>query len=248
MDPALIALQKQLLADDAFLDDATRGGQALSPSEIQAALLRMEQTIGSMQTQSSKLPADARIRVSSQCEDYRKRLANHRRICETKMEASSRGQLFKGACAGGPANAASKSQAENDQAETNALIKTRNRMKEEMERMESVASTLSSSSKTLNATKNEYNNYASTLDSASKVLGALKSKTEEDAKYIWWSFLFFLSVVAYIVLRRLKVFKMIFMGASWTWWSGQQVGSVLQDSMLMLTNYYEQASTILGIK
>ena len=40
-----------------------------------------------------------------------------------------------------------------------------------------------------------------------------QGKTEEDSRYIWWSFYFFMAVVAYIVLRRLKVFKMIYYGS-----------------------------------
>merc|ERR1712224_40352 len=39
--------------------------------------------------------------------------------------------------------------------------------------------------------------------SAKQVLGQLKRRTEEDSKYIWWSFGFFISCVVYIILKRI---------------------------------------------
>merc|ERR1712032_778336 len=87
----------------------------------------------------------------------------------------------------------------------------------------------------------------SRLDHAAKLLGNLKRKTEEDTKYIKWSFMFFLSVVAYIVLKRLKVFRLMYLGASWTMWSGASAASFLQRCGTQLVDWYRGFCQLVGI-
>lgn len=130
--------------------------------------------------------------------------------------------------------AAITSQDANDRAEVSSLLRSRDKMSETFGRMSAVGDILDGSSQRLSQANDQLVEYGSKLDSASKVLGNLKRKSEEDSRYIWWSFLFFLSVVAYIVLRRLKVFRMLFFGASWGAWSGTKVAEILQASVVQI--------------
>merc|ERR1712232_1160137 len=99
---------------------------------------------------------------------------------------------------------------ENNRAEVQKLTQTRDRMRNVVGQMETGMEHLEVSSKSIGSTQDQYRIYDEKLASASAVLGHLKKKTEQDSKYIWWSFLFFISVVVYIVLKRLKVFKLMF--------------------------------------
>merc|ERR1712048_1137876 len=103
--------------------------------------------------------------------------------------------------------------------------RTRDQMAYVVNQMETTLGHLERDSKRLREGQAAVDRYAEKLDSASKVLGHLKKKTEEDSRYILWSFGFFMSVVAYIVLRRLKVFKMLYFGASTTWWASSSTAS-----------------------
>ncbi|CAE7223430.1 unnamed protein product, partial [Symbiodinium sp. CCMP2456] len=107
-----------------------------------------------------------------------------------------------------------------ERSEVLALQAARDKMQEELHRMQYVGESLEGSSSTIGRTQTAMQEYDSKLASAAKALGQLKRRMEEDSRYIWWSFYFFLAVVAYIVLRRLKVFKMMHYGASWTAWLG----------------------------
>lgn len=94
--------------------------------------------------------------------------------------------------------------------------------------------------------KDRYNTYADVLDSARQVLGQLKTKTESDTTYIWWSFCFFMAVVAYIVLKRLKVFRVIIFSASWTWWGGESVVGFLRYSTDSVISVLDQLQIQMG--
>jgi len=63
---------------------------------------------------------------------------------------------------------------------------------------------------TLREVKGAYETYGDVFRSASHVLGHLKKSAEQDARYIWYSFYFFLAVCGYIVLKRTKILKMIY--------------------------------------
>merc|ERR1712228_207179 len=106
---------------------------------------------------------------------------------------------------------------------------------------------LDSSGKLIGATQDQYRIYEEKLDSASKVLGHLKRKTEEDSKYIWYSFISFLFVVAWIVLRRLKVFRMLYWGGSWAMWSGTSVWGLGRSAVTRLGSFYQSFCELLGI-
>ncbi|CAK9075060.1 unnamed protein product [Durusdinium trenchii] len=118
-----------------------------------------------------------------------------------------------------------KTQEEAEHNEVLELKNARDQMRNQLDRMHYVNENLQDSSRTIGKTKDAMQEYDSKLASAAKALGQLKRKTEEDSRYIWWSFYFFIGVVAYIVLRRLKVFKMIYYGISFGMWS---TGSVLE--------------------
>eukprot|EP00439_Symbiodinium_sp_Y106_P050373 s2483_g6.t1 len=119
-----------------------------------------------------------------------------------------------------------------ERSEVLALQAARDKMQEELHRMQ--YESLEGSSSTIGKTQTAMQEYDSKLASAAKALGQLKRRMEEDSRYIWWSFYFFLAVVAYIVLRRLKVFKMMYYGASWTAWSGNTVLGTVQSIYLQL--------------
>merc|ERR1712048_949036 len=117
--------------------------------------------------------------------------------------------------------------------------RTRDQMAYVVSQMETTLGQLEGDSKRLREGQAAVDRYAEKLDSASKVLGHLKKKTEEDSRYILWSFGFFMSVVAYIVLRRLKVFRLLYFGASSTWWAGSTTAGVIGSVFTRLADVYE---------
>jgi len=113
--------------------------------------------------------------------------------------------------------------------------------------MSNVSDSLNSQSASINSMKDKYGFFGEKLEAASKLLGDLKRRSEEDTRYIWWSFVFFLSVVAWIVLRRLKVFKMIYLAGSWTWWSGSSIASLMQRILSLFAAAYKTFCELVGI-
>mmetsp|Transcript_62633 Transcript_62633/g.149437 ORF Transcript_62633/g.149437 Transcript_62633/m.149437 type:complete len:180 (-) Transcript_62633:17-556(-) len=147
------------------------------------------------------------------------------------LEASdAREQLFDGGKPGQRSrDVKASSQAEAERSEVRELQGARDQMREQLDRMHYVNENLQDSSRTIGKTKGALEEYDGKLANAAKALGQLKRRTEEDSRYIWWSFYFFTSVVAYIVLRRLKVLKMIYYGVSLGAWSGQSVVDIVQS-------------------
>lgn len=234
----LASLRHQLQAGDDVLARALRPSSGIARGDIQEVLSRLEQTVGS-------LPGGAA--AATLREDYARRLAGHKAAFQQAAESGDRERLFEDR-AGKPtkhSSAAMKSKDENDQAEVASLLRSRDRMHETFGRMAAAGDGLEKSSSRISDTQDAYNTYSIKLASASKALGHLKKKTEEDSKYIWWSFIFFMITVAYIVLRRLKVFRIIFAGASWTWWSGVLVADVVQSVSLNLAEAYMGISQLL---
>ncbi|CAE8622272.1 unnamed protein product, partial [Polarella glacialis] len=236
------ALWQQLRAEDELLERFQRGGSSSSISEVEASLLRFEEVLDALGKQAG---------TSEKCQSFRRRLAEHRTVLQARQESDARERLLPTADANGGERRRiapkASSQDEAERSEVFALAGARDKMRDELQRMQYVAENLEGSSKTIGATKEQYQTYDSKLADAAKALGDLKRKTEEDSRYIWWSFGFFLAVVAYIVLRRLKVFAMIYYGASFTAWSGSTVAGVAQGGLSTIAGLYQQFCELLGI-
>ena len=85
------------------------------------------------------------------------------------------------------------------------LLNARREMETELKRMRSTAAVIEESSKTIGSVNDKYALYSSSLAKASKTLKALKTKMENDDKYIYYSFVFFLCVSGYVFLKRVKI-------------------------------------------
>eukprot|EP00397_Hematodinium_sp_SG-2012_P053879 GEMP01064613.1.p1 GENE.GEMP01064613.1~~GEMP01064613.1.p1 ORF type:complete len:224 (+),score=48.68 GEMP01064613.1:162-833(+) len=78
-----------------------------------------------------------------------------------------------------------------------------------LEQMNQTDETMEQGHVSLKATYSAWQTYDGALGRASKALGELKKSAEQDGRYIWYSFLWFCSVCAFVVLKRLKVFYLI---------------------------------------
>merc|ERR1712019_230952 len=85
-----------------------------------------------------------------------------------------------------------QSREEGERAQVVQLAETRNQMLTEFERFQDLTASLAGQSKTMSATQDQYQEYESKLKQASQKLGQLKRKMEDDTKYIWYSFSFFI--------------------------------------------------------
>jgi len=97
-----------------------------------------------------------------------------------------------------------------DKEKTMAMDEIERNMQFRSEQMAENLQGLERKQETLREVKGAYQTYSDVFKSASKVLGHLKKSAEQDARYIWYSFYFFLGVCAFIVLKRLKILKMIY--------------------------------------
>jgi len=219
------SLRQSLEADDEFLQIAFADQAPSSPGDIHQRLGRMQECFLSLRSQSSSAPSEERPSLAQECSHYEQRLAHHR----AQAQESSRRKLLGNLVREAPKKRQASSQEEVEHEETRALAQGLEQLRGTQSFMTEVGSELSKSSAGISIIKDRYSTYADVLDSASKVLGQLKTKTESDSTYIWWSFCFFMSVVTYIVLRRMKVFKIIFFGANSTWWVGSTFGGWLRD-------------------
>lgn len=165
-------------------------------------------------------------------EDGPKRYTPGQRPASTNAAptADARSQLFEGAQDRKSRRnaAADKTQEENDQAELRTMLQGRDKMNETVSRMSEASNRLGSQSEGIVELNKLNTEYTSKLKTAADVLGDLKKRTEEDSRYIWWSFCFFCLVVTHILLKRLKVYKLGFAALNWTWWSGAKTVDVLQ--------------------
>lgn len=92
-----------------------------------------------------------------------------------------------------------------DTARRSQLLNARRDMETELQRMRSTTAVIEESSKTIGSVNEKYTLYGASLSKASKTLKALKTKMENDDKYIYYSFLFFLFVSGYVFLKRVKI-------------------------------------------
>eukprot|EP00746_Dinoflagellata_sp_MGD_P005355 gnl/MRDRNA2_/MRDRNA2_110370_c0_seq1.p1 gnl/MRDRNA2_/MRDRNA2_110370_c0~~gnl/MRDRNA2_/MRDRNA2_110370_c0_seq1.p1 ORF type:complete len:265 (-),score=56.82 gnl/MRDRNA2_/MRDRNA2_110370_c0_seq1:13-807(-) len=242
MEVDLKTLQKQLQADDGFLTETLNGSVFEGPAaaqkleDAQSAIARMRRALVELKAVAAKAPPQQRPALDRQCADYTKRLEGYEAL-QRKSTLSAKSQAdnkSREALLGGPKarpkRKAEMTQEENDQREFCTLAATRDKMREELQRMEAVGERLEDSSQTIHNTQNEYNTYTQRLASAKQTLGQLKRKTEEDSRYIWYSFYYFIGVVIYIVLKRLKVFWVAGKTINLTVWSGQTGWSILSGA------------------
>ncbi|EUD68854.1 hypothetical protein C922_00542 [Plasmodium inui San Antonio 1] len=90
--------------------------------------------------------------------------------------------------------------------QTDANLKdTKQMMIDEINRMKSVRSELLESSQKLRKQDQIFNMFESKIKSSTQLLFSLKKKAQNDTRYVWYSFFFFLSVCSYIIMRRLGV-------------------------------------------
>jgi hypothetical protein len=90
------------------------------------------------------------------------------------------------------------------------LSEARREMQSELQKMRVTADVIESSSKTLGTVHGRYITYKEKLASAGDALRALKRRMETDDKYIYWSYMFFLSVSGYIVLKRFRILSVVY--------------------------------------
>lgn len=94
---------------------------------------------------------------------------------------------------------------DSDTARKSQLLNARREMETELQRMRSTTTVIEESSKTIGSVNEKYTLYGTSLSKATKTLKALKTKMENDDKYIYYSFLFFLCVSGYVFLKRVKI-------------------------------------------
>mmetsp|Transcript_47729 Transcript_47729/g.150073 ORF Transcript_47729/g.150073 Transcript_47729/m.150073 type:complete len:259 (-) Transcript_47729:66-842(-) len=247
---ALEPLLRRLQVADEALESAWREGGQGASANAKETLLLMERSVAELKAAQATLPADDRARAVARCEAYERKVLAHRSALQASAEEAARGQLLQGS--GGSEGGVRRrqqptSKEEGQRQEMNKLAETRDQLRNQYERMQGIATSLQEDSSKLRKTQDQYNTYESKLQYASQRLGQLKRKMDEDSRYIWWSFIFFLTVSGYICLKRLKVFKMLYLGGSLAVWSGSTVFSVLQGLFLRLTALYEAFCELLGI-
>lgn len=203
-------------------------------------LLRAEQKIEDLR---GALPADQQPALEAAAA----RLARHRSTRKALMERGAHARLLEGGSRESDGEARPGSQQENSQASLRAMTAARDDMANALDHIGAANSTIHKTSETIKNTSSQYDIFDMKLKDAAALLGQLKRRTEDDTKYIWYSFWFFIGVCAFIVLRRLKVFKMIYLGFSWAWWSGATVADIMQAIVTQLAAAYQAVAHALGL-
>lgn len=243
-------LLQKLQSDDDTLERTLRGGKDGGDAGIanaQAIMDRMKGTIAELRKVQPAVPKDQSGRINRQCEDYERRLSAHRKVLQARIDESKRAQLWKGRPGAREDKGKPTLEEEGARAEVQALQRGHETMHRTLEQMQHTTRAMDDSSRGIRKVKDQYGTYSDKLRSASQVLGHLKRKTEEDSRYIWWSFCYFVSVVVYIMLKRMKVFKLMYAGAAWTWWSGSTAAGLVQDASTQLVYFYQVFCETLGI-
>lgn len=241
---AAAQLLQQLQCDDDLLQRTLRTGtdDSNGVANAQATLEHMKQTISELRKVQSTIPSES-ARINRQCEDFERRHRAHLKVLQAREGEAMRAQLWQGRSG----KDMSTLEEDNARVELQELQRGHETMHRTLHQMQHITGALDDTSKGIRKTKDQYETYSEKLRSASQVLGHLKRKTEEDSRLIWWSFFYFIAVVSYIVLRRLKVFKMIFVGVSWTWWSGSTVVTSVHGILMQLVRAYQAFCELLGI-
>lgn len=200
------------------------------------------------------IPADERRRLA----EAGARLESQRAALEAQAAEVARGELLGGdgdadggQQARGPARrkkAAEASKEEDQRATIRAATQARDGISQTLGQFQEVRKRLDETANDINASGRQFDLFDVKMKDASQLLGQLKRRTEEDSKYVWWAFLFFLSVVAYIVMRRLKVFRMMYFGASWTLWAGSTAGNMAHGTASGFLSMWAAFTDTLGIE
>ena len=118
------------------------------------------------------------------------------------------------------------------EAETRALLATKSQLQSELGRFNAAQAKLEESSSTIFGIHSEYLDFRVSLKKAGEAVVALRRRIESDDRWIWWSFLYFMTVVAWVVSRRIGLvwvlswfmrFTTSFMGAVVPRWSSDAV-------------------------
>ncbi|KAI8388820.1 Sec20-domain-containing protein [Radiomyces spectabilis] len=113
---------------------------------------------------------------------------------------------------------------------TDALRRTSALMQQELEKSSYSTSVLADSSKTLSSTYREYQNFGSLLTISKRLIGQLETSDWFDRITLLLGFLFFTSVVLYIIKKRTWD-----VGISWiSWLSGAQKSPLAVNSVSSL--------------
>lgn len=206
-------------------------------------LLRAEQTLAEMR---AALPTAKSAEAESRLEAAAARIAGYRTTRRALLERTTREDLFgKPKDKGEPAKPGSKE--ESDREALRHLTEARNHMGSTLGHIQEVQKQLDKTSETIDSTQSQYDIFSLKLKDAAQLLSQLKRRTEQDTKYIWWSFWFFICVCAYIVLRRLKVFRMVYLAFSWSYWSGATTVGFMQGTVAQLTAVGQAVGEALGL-
>ena len=115
--------------------------------------------------------------------------------------SSSRDELF----ADNDANAIDKRTKPADFNSKQHLLRARNELQTELDRMKSTAAVVASTSSTISSISSQYSIYQNRISSAGRTLKQLRTKMENDERYIYWSYIVFLLSAMWIFLKRVKV-------------------------------------------
>eukprot|EP00921_Rhytidocystis_pertsovi_P012505 GHVQ01020325.1.p1 GENE.GHVQ01020325.1~~GHVQ01020325.1.p1 ORF type:complete len:167 (+),score=34.63 GHVQ01020325.1:945-1445(+) len=106
---------------------------------------------------------------------------------------------------------------------TVGLLQTKKLIVSELERMQATGEELVHSSKDIADNSKLFSEYGEKLAAADSVLTGLKRRCDNDSMMLWYSFLFFVAVCAFIVLKRLSLLlaavKLTCFLGSWVVWS-----------------------------
>ena len=108
-------------------------------------------------------------------------------------------------------------------------------MKTEYQRLTQTGSLLEESSSTIDSVNNEYLNYRVSIKRAGAALSELKRRMESDDMYIWYSFCFFISVVAFIVSRRLGLLTVLSWVTNWVSYALSTIYSLTEPFLKTLS-------------
>eukprot|EP00392_Amoebophrya_sp_AT5.2_P003131 g3136.t1 len=87
----------------------------------------------------------------------------------------------------------------------------RQRTQQTAEQMSATKDQLEKQAEKLSDMQTVFSEFDGSLDGAARAMMAFKAKSASDARYVWAAFYFFVVVCTHIVLRRLKVYWMIWM-------------------------------------
>ncbi|SBT47545.1 protein transport protein SEC20, putative (SEC20) [Plasmodium ovale wallikeri] len=147
---------------------------------------------------------DAEEYVRQKMEEHRRNIENHKR--ELSVWWATHGRDYHRLCMSHFLNnrksCVTTEHGDNNRVDAN-LKDTKKMMIDEINRMKNVRSELIESSQMLRKQNEIFKAFESKLRYSAQLIFSLKKRAENDGRYVWYSFFFFLSICAYIILRRL---------------------------------------------